>query len=458
MILSIILAAGEGTRMRSNKSKVVHKILNKPMIEYILQASEYAGADKNVIIVGENEDIVKDMFGERVTYKRQYIGEEYPYGTGYAVGLAQDDIGQGDQVLILNGDIPLLRGETLKKFIDYHKESGNDGSLMTAFMDDPESYGRIVKKDGYLVKIVEDRDCTAEERLIKEWNPGIYIFDGQLLKDSLEHLSDDNSQGELYITDVVEILTSQGKKIGTFPIDDSREVYGINSKDQLAQAQEIKREWVNQAYMEEGVIMENPSSIFIEPGVEIGIDTEIRTGARITGQTVIGSDCLITGDTEIADSVIGDGSTIRSSFIESSKIGSSVIIGPYSHLRPDSLLEDEVHLGNFVEIKNAQLGKGTKAGHHAYIGDARLGEGVNIGCGVIFANYDGKNKHFSTIKDGAFIGSNTNIVSPVVIGKDGFVAAGSTVTEDVGEGALYVNRAESRQLDGWVYRNRKDEE
>ncbi|WP_425539537.1 bifunctional UDP-N-acetylglucosamine diphosphorylase/glucosamine-1-phosphate N-acetyltransferase GlmU [Microaceticoccus formicicus] len=457
MIVSVILAAGEGTRMKSKHSKVTQTLLNRPMIDYVVSSSEEAGVEKNIVIVGKNIEQVKNIFQNRnIIYKTQNIGPEFPYGTGYAVSLAVDEIADDDDVLILNGDIPLLSSDSLSAFIKYHKESGLVGTLLTAIIEDPTNYGRIIKNEsGHLIKIVEHRDANEEELKIHEFNPGVYIFRGSLLKESLKELDTDNDQGELYITDVVEILAKKGHILGTFLLDDVDEVHGINSKDQLSEAEEILRKRINTKHMKNGVIMENPSNIFIEPGVKIGMDTRIYSGAKILGKTVIGEDCIIDGGSTIIESEIEDNVQINRSVIEYSKVFKGATIGPFAHLRPKSEIGQNVHIGNFVETKNTKLGENTKAGHLAYIGDADLGKNINIGCGVIFVNFDGKDKFRSTIKDGAFIGSNSNVISPVTIEEDAFIAAGTSVTKDVEKGALFISRAESRSIADWVYIKRK---
>ena len=454
MFVSIILAAGEGTRMKSKYSKVGQKILNKPMIEYILKASEDAGVEKNIIIVGTNKDYIEDLFADRAIYKEQKIGEEYPYGTGYAVGLAVDEIKDDDEVLILTGDSPLLRGETLEAFIDFHKSNKNDGSLLSAMIDEPFGYGRIIRDEsGFLEAIVEEKDTNDEQKNIKECNSGIFIFNGGLLKESLKTLDMNNAQGEIYVTDVIKKLSEKKKRLGVFKLSDVTEAYGINTKKQLSEAQEIMRARINDKFMLDGVLMENPANIFIEPGVEIGRDTYIYSGSKITGKTVIGEDCVIENST-ISNSLIGNNVNIKSSDIEDSKIESNVDIGPFAHLRPDCEIQDGVKIGNFVEVKNSLMEEGSKAGHHAYVGDGEVGKNVNIGCGVIFANYDGKNKHKTKIGDNSFIGSNSTLIAPVEIEEDGFVGADSTVTEDVKKGALYITRAKARQIENWVYKKR----
>lgn len=454
MNISIILAAGEGTRMKSKHSKVLHKLINKPMIKYVMDACDECDVKKKVLIAGKNKNDLEELFKDQdLAIKEQKIGPEFPYGTGYAVSLALDEVSDDDSVLILTGDAPLIRGETLKNFMDYHNEKSSVATVLTAVTDDTAGLGRIIKdEDGYFIKIVEHRDCNEEQLKIREYNSGIMIINGASLKNSISKLDSDNDQGELYLTDIFQIIREDGEKILTFQIPDEEEVHGINSKLQLSEAEEVLRKRINEKYMLEGVVLENPSNIFIEDGVKIGRDTVIRSGAKIMGDTVIGEDCVITGDSTICDSTIEDNVIIKSSVIESSYVGEGTDIGPFAHLRPKSNLGKHVHIGNFVEVKNATVGDFTKAGHLAYVGDADLGEHINIGCGAIFVNYDGVNKHRSKIDDRAFIGSNANIVAPVHIGEKGFIAAGSTITKDVSSGDLSIERGQQANIPGWVKR------
>lgn len=454
MNISIILAAGEGTRMKSKHSKVLHKLINKPMIKYVMDACDECDVKKKILIAGKNKNELEELFKEAdLVIKEQKIGPEFPYGTGYAVSLAMDEVGDEDSVLILTGDAPLIRGETLKNFMDYHNEKKSVATVLTAVAEDPTGLGRIIKDEqGYFLKIVEHRDCTEEELKIKEYNSGIMIINGASLKNAISKLDSDNDQGELYLTDIFQIIREDGEKILTFQIPDEEEVHGINSKLQLSEAEEVLRKRINEKYMLEGVVLENPSNIFIEDGVKIGRDTIIHSGAKIMGDTVIGEDCIITGDSTICDSIIEDNVIIKSSVIEKSHVGEGTDIGPFAHLRPKANLGKHVHIGNFVEVKNATVGNYTKAGHLAYIGDADLGEHINIGCGAIFVNYDGVNKHRSKIENGAFIGSNANIVAPVHIGEKGFIAAGSTITKDVDGGDLSIERGQQANIPGWVKR------
>lgn len=454
MNISIILAAGEGTRMKSKHSKVLHKLINKPMIKYVMDACDECDVKKKVLIAGKNKNDLEELFKDSdLVIKEQKIGPEFPYGTGYAVSLAMDEVSDDDSVLILTGDAPLIKGETLKNFMDYHNAKSSVATVLTAVTDDTEGLGRIIKdEEGYFLKIVEHRDCTEEQLKIREYNSGIMIINGASLKNAISKLDSDNDQGELYLTDIFQIIREEGEKILTFQIPDEEEVHGINSKLQLSEAEEVLRKRINEKYMLEGVVLENPSNIFIEDGVKIGRDTIIHSGAKIMGDTTIGEDCVITGDSTICDSIIEDNVIIKSSVIEKSHVGEGTDIGPFAHLRPNAKLGKHVHIGNFVEVKNATVGNFTKAGHLAYVGDADLGEHINIGCGAIFVNYDGINKHRSKIEDQAFIGSNANIVAPVHIGEKGFIAAGSTITKDVSSGDLSIERGQQANIPGWVKR------
>lgn len=454
MNITIILAAGEGTRMKSKKSKVLHKIVNRTLIDYVYDASCDAGSDKTIIIVGKNKIEVEEKFGDKVLYKEQKIGKEYPYGTGYAVQLAVDEIRDDDSVLILSGDTPLIKGETLQKLLEEHIAMNSKATVLTAFINDTTGYGHIIKdNNGKFLKIVEDKDATIEEKRVKEINSGIYVFNGKALKNSITKIDQNNVQNELYLTDAIKVLVQDGELVSTYKLDDIEEIYGINSKLQLFEAEKIMRYRINSEYMKNGVIMENPENTVIEKGISIGIDTFIGSGARIFGNTSIGENVYITGDSFIENSVIGNDVVIRSSYIEDSTVGDSVTMGPFAHLRPKSILKNEVHIGNFVEVKNSTVGENTKAGHLSYIGDATVGKDVNMGCGSILVNYDGKNKHISEIGDGCFVGSNSNIVSPVKIANDTFIAAGTTVVSDIeNEGSLIIGRSETFEKENWVYK------
>lgn len=449
MIKTVILAAGEGTRMKSEKSKVLHKILNKTILSYIIDAVNFGDDSEIIIVAGKNYYDLKNMYPEMII-KKQEIGKNIPYGTGYATSLCIDEIKDGDTVLVLNGDIPLIKKESISEFLRKHKENDDDGSVLSVKIKDPSGYGRIVRKNNEFVKIIEEKDADENQRKIDEINSGIYAFKGKELKDSLKKLNSKNKSKELYLTDCIGILNSEGKKVNAFENKNYKEFFGINNKYELSFANEIMRERVNEKYMIEGVIIENPSITTIQPGVKIGNDTEISGCVSILGNTTIGKNCIIKGSCRIENSQIGDNVIIDNSIIEESKIENGVDIGPFSHLRPNAMLKENVHIGNFVEVKNSTVGEKTKAGHLAYIGDSDIGKNVNIGCGVIFVNYDGTFKHRSIVKDNAFIGSNSNIVAPVTIENEGYIAAGSTITENVAKGELSIERSKQINKPGYV--------
>lgn len=452
MNIGIILAAGEGTRMKSKHPKVLHRISGKPLLSYVIDQAQDAGISKNVVIVGHGKEaVMESITGENIIYEEQPAHQGAPYGTGYAVMQGMGHVGDEDTVVVLCGDTPLITANTLKELMESHNSQGNHATVLTTLLEDPTGYGRIIRKDrGSLEAIVEHKDASEDQLEIGEINSGIYCFSGRELKLGLEGIDNDNSQNEYYLTDVVAVLVEGGYKVGAFMIQDASQIHGINSRVQLAQADDIIRERINTGHMENGVTLVNPKDTYIESTVRIGRDTVIYPGAVLEGDTVIGEDCIIRGATRIVDSIIGDGVAIESTLIEKSRVGEGCKIGPYAHLRPDSELGRNVKIGNFVEIKKATLGDDSKASHLSYVGDAQVGSGVNIGCGVVFVNYDGERKFKSIIGDNAFIGSNSNLVAPVRVEDWGYVAAGSTITDNVGEGELSIARARQVNKAGWV--------
>lgn len=454
MNISIILAAGEGTRMNSNVPKVLHKVCGRPILEYVIDASKNANVEKNYVIVGHGGEKVKEEFKDHdITFKTQPIGEDHPYGTGYAVMQAVDEIEDGSTVVILYGDTPLIRDATIKNLIKFHKENEFKGTVLTAKLSDPKGYGRILRDEfGNISKIVEDKDASPSEREINEINSGIYCFDGALLKDALGNITDDNAQNEYYVTDVVEILKEAGHNVGAYVIEDSDEISGINSRAQLAFCEEVIRKRINEHHMENGVTLINPSNTYIESGVKIGRDTIIYPGVTLEGDTEIGEDCIIRQGSRIENSKIMNKVVIESSLVENSFVDNHTKIGPNAHLRPNCHIGKNIKIGNFVEVKNSIMGDNSKAGHLSYIGDADIGYNVNIGCGVVFVNYDGREKFRTLVGDNCFIGSNSNIVAPVNIEDWAYIAAGSTITKNVGEGDLSIARAEQVNKEGWVER------
>ena len=452
MNISVILAAGEGTRMKSNLPKVLHKVCGRPILEYVLNASTQANVEKNIVITGYGGKKVKEYFKkEPIIFKDQPIGEDAPYGTGFAVMQASDLINKASTVVILCGDTPLISGDTIDKFIKYHKEGGYQGTVLTAILEEPSGYGRI-KRDrlGNISAIVEHKDATDKEREINEINSGIFCFDGELLKYALGKIDNNNAQGEFYITDVIEILNKKGYKIGGYKINDAVEIYGVNSRNQLAFCEGVMRRRINEKHMSKGVTIINPESTYIEPDINIGMDTIIYPGVFVEGSSQIGNNCIIRANTRIVDSKIDDNVTIESSLIEGSIIHTGSTVGPYAHLRPKSNIGKNVKLGNFVEVKNSSIGDNSKAGHLAYIGDAIVGNNVNIGCGVIFANYNGISKELVRVGDNVFIGSNSNLVAPLQINNYAYIAAGSTITKEVEEGALAIERGSQVNKIGWA--------
>ncbi|HHV46988.1 MAG TPA: bifunctional UDP-N-acetylglucosamine diphosphorylase/glucosamine-1-phosphate N-acetyltransferase GlmU [Tissierellia bacterium] len=459
MDISIILAAGEGTRMKSSVPKVLHRICGRPMLEYVVEASKEAGIQKNYVIIGHGGANIRDAFSDSdVVFINQPIGDEYPYGTGFAVMQAKEGIEDDSNVIILYGDTPLITGSTIDKLVKYHLDSGNYATVLTAYVEDPTGYGRIIRdEEGNINRIVEHKDANEEEINIREINSGIYCFKGKELKYALDRIDNNNAQGEYYITDVISILKEEGYKVGAYLIDDPTEIYGVNSRVQLAFCERIMRNRINRFHMENGVTIINPDNTYIEPGVQIGRDSIIYPGAILIGNTVIGENCIIGENTRIEDSSIGNGVEIYSSTIEKSIVDDGCHIGPYAHLRPNSQLGKNIKIGNFVEVKNSSIGDNSKASHLAYVGDADVGKNVNIGCGVVFVNYDGHKKHRTVVEDNAFIGSNSNLVAPVVVRKWGYVAAGSTITDEVEENALAIARARQVNKPGWVEKkNKKD--
>ena len=440
----VILAAGQGTRMKSKIPKVLHKVLDKPMLDHVMEAAQVVTNNKPIVVIGHMSDMVREHLGD----KAEIALQEEQLGTGHAVMMAEHYIDDEDEVLILCGDTPLIKGETLKEMTKI-KSEGYAAVVMSAVEDDPTGYGRIIRDESNdFMRIREQKDASEEEKAIKEINAGMYIINGKLLKENLSKLSVNNAQREYYLTDVLEHIKNAGHRIGVYQAD-KMEIMGVNSRLQLSEAERIMRLDVNKMHMANGVTLIDTNSTYIDKNVKIGRDTIIYPNCHIKGNSVIGEDCIIRENTTIEDSHIEDHVTIKSSTILSSKVGARTTIGPYAYLRPKSVLGEDVKIGDFVEVKNAEIGNGSKASHLSYIGDAVVGKNVNIGCGVVFVNYDGKNKFKSIVEDNAFIGSNSNLVAPVIVKEGGYIATGSTVTVDVPEGALCVARAREVIKEGW---------
>ena len=447
MFTSVILAAGMGTRMKSKMPKVLHKVCGKPLSKWVIDASEAAGADKVCAVVGHKAETVKEVLGDVCEFALQAEQK----GTGHAVMQAIDVIKNSKgEVVILNGDTPLITAETINKAIEYHKNNGNQATVITAILDDATGYGRIVRdNDGSVLKIVEQKDASKEEKKINEVNSGMYVFDAQSLVYALDKITPNNAQGEYYLTDTLEILLSAGKKIGGYAISDNDEIRGINDRVQLNEAEKIMQKRINEYHMRNGVTMRNPESVYIEDGVEIGNDTEICQNVTIKSGTKIGSDCVIGSGSMLDRAVIHDGVDVLSSVILESEVDEGTHVGPFAYIRPNCHVGKEVKVGDFVELKNSNIDDGTKISHLTYIGVSDVGKRVNFGCGTVTCNYDGKKKYRTTIGDDCFVGCNTNFVSPINVGDGVYIAAGSTITEDIPENSLSIARARQVNKEGW---------
>ncbi|MFQ9697548.1 MAG: bifunctional UDP-N-acetylglucosamine diphosphorylase/glucosamine-1-phosphate N-acetyltransferase GlmU, partial [Zhenhengia sp.] len=425
---SIILAAGQGTRMKSSTSKVLHEIFHKPLVYYPIEAARYAGAQEVCLVVGHKSEEVMKTFGDTVKYALQ----AERLGTGHAVMQAMDFIGDDGEILVLYGDTPLITAQTIEKMLAFHRKKKNAVTVLSALVDDPTGYGRIVRDESkHFVKIVEQKDATDEEKRITEINGGMYVFEAKHLKSALSKITNNNKQQEYYLTDTIEILLHEGYNVDAIAIMNPDDILGVNSREQLAQATAIMKQRINRKHMDNGVTLIDPHHTYIDPEVEIGQDTVIEPGCIIEGNTSIGENCIIGYNTKIRNCKVGNSVAIESSMLIDSQIDEGCHIGPFAYIRPNSHIGAKVKIGDFVEIKNATIGEGTKVSHLTYIGDADVGCDVNFGCGTVVVNYDGEKKHRTTIKDHAFIGCNTNLVSPVVIEENVYTAAGSTITQDV---------------------------
>lgn len=450
---AVILAAGKGTRMRSKLPKVLHKVGGKAMLQHVLDAAGAAGAAEKIVIVGHGAELVESMVGEQ----GKIVLQAEQLGTGHAVMQTKDALaGFTGTAMILCGDTPLLDGEELKKFYEAHVQSGAAATVLTAFMDNPFGYGRIVRDaDGNVQGIVEEKDADAQQKLIKEINTGIYCLECPLMFDVLATLTCDNAQGEYYLTDVLTKLNEAGKKVGGVVTEDSDMVMGINSRRQLAEAESVMRVRILNKLMDEGVTIMDPASTFIEGSVKIGRDTVIYPFTWLEGNTEIGEDCEIGPNVRLTNVEVGNGTHLQFVYGHDCKVCDEVTAGPYVHLRPDTVIGNKVKIGNFVEVKNSNVGTGTKLPHLTYIGDSDIGSGVNMGCGCITVNYDGKKKHRTVIEDNAFVGCNTNLVAPVTVKAGCYIGAGSTITKEVPENSLGIARAKQKNIEGWAekYRN-----
>ncbi len=443
---TLILAAGKGTRMKSKLPKVLHKVCGKPMLQYVIEATKKAGSEREVVVIGSGAELV-----ERTFSGVEFVLQAEQLGTGHAVLSAKDKFANTKgTVLILCGDTPLLTSELLKNFTATHEKSNCAATILTAEMPDATGYGRVIRaENGAFKKIVEDKDASEDEKKIREVNAGVYCFDAQKLFGYLERVGNNNAQGEYYLPDVLPILKEAGEEIGAFKAEYCIETIGINTRAQLAAADKALRMRKEQELMEAGVTIIDPNTTFIDGDVKIGQDTIIQPNTYIEGNTVIGEDCSIGPNVRFTDMIVGNKVTVQFSYCHEAEILDGVTLGPYVHIRPGTTIGQNVKIGNFVEIKNSNIGEGTKLPHLQYIGDTDVGSNVNVGCGTVTCNYDGKEKHRTTIGDNAFIGCNTNLVAPVTVEEGAYIAAGSTITKDVPKDNLAVARARQVNIEVW---------
>jgi bifunctional UDP-N-acetylglucosamine pyrophosphorylase/glucosamine-1-phosphate N-acetyltransferase len=451
----VILAAGKGTRMKSDHPKVLHRVAGIPLIEHVLRLASSLDPASVTLIVGHKADAVREALGKQPGLR--FALQEPQLGTGHALLQAEPLLrGARGTVVLLSGDVPLLRHDTVTALLRAHEAGGAAATVVTAEVDAPEGYGRIVRDAGRIVAIVEHKDATPAQRAIREINSGIYAFELGGLFDALRDVGSTNAQGEYYLPDLVKIFAARGRVVETSPVGDAREILGVNSRKELAELAEILKMRTNDAHMHAGVTIVDPATTFIGPDVEIGGDAVIHPGVYLEGRTRVGARCEIHSGVRIVDSAIEDDVVINNfCVITSSRVARGARVGPFAHIRPDSHVCEEAHVGNFVELKKTTLGRGSKASHLTYLGDATVGEKVNVGAGTITCNYDGVAKHPTVIEDGAFIGSDTQLIAPVRVGKGAYVAAGSSITDDVPAESLAIARGKQVNKEGWVAKRRK---
>ena len=449
----IILAAGLGTRMKSDTIKILHRAAGRPIIDYVLDLASEISDRPPVMVVGHQRDAVQQAVGTRARFAVQ----EPQLGTGHAVLQALPLCSQA-RVLILSGDVPLTRPETLARLLDEHARAKNGLTVLTMRVVGENPYGRIVRDaDGSVSRIVEVRDASDREKMIDEVNAGIYVFEREHLAANLEKLSTNNAQGEYYLTDLVGTLRGGGHRVGAVVADQWVEAIGVNSRAELAMVETLIQQRVISRLMDEGVTFRNPNTVVIDSTVSIGRDTVIYPFVTLEGKTQIASRCVIEPGVHLINVTAGENVHLKTGTVaEDAIIEDDAAVGPYAHLRPGTKLGRRVKVGNFVETKKAVFGDGAKASHLSYIGDAEVGADVNIGAGTITCNYDGVNKHKTTIEDGVFIGSDSQLVAPVRIGKGAYVGAGSTITKDVPPDALALSRTPQRVVEGWAKKRRKE--
>jgi bifunctional UDP-N-acetylglucosamine pyrophosphorylase/glucosamine-1-phosphate N-acetyltransferase len=450
----VVLAAGKGTRMKSGTHKVLHRISGRRMLDYVLDAARTLTPASITIVVGHLADQVQAAYaGARDV---RFVLQQPQLGTGHALLQTEPVLAAASgAVLLLSGDVPLLRGGTLAQLVERHQVDDAAATVLTATVERPYGYGRIVRHGGRVTRIVEERDASEAERKLKEINAGVYVFALGPLFEALRGIASHNAQGEYYLPDLIGIYRRHKLGVSTVTVPGSDEIRGINSRSELTEVARIVRQTKNEELMAAGVTLVDPATTYVEADVVVGADTVIHPNVYLEGRTTIGRASEIHSGVRIVDSTLGERVTVRNHcIIADSTVGSDAMLGPFAHLRPGSDVGDGAHIGNFVELKKTRLGAGSKASHLTYLGDATIGDGVNIGAGTITCNYDGEKKHPTVIEDGAFIGSDSALVAPVTIGRGAYVAAGSTIVEDVPAGALGIARGRQTNKDGWVNRKK----
>ena len=449
-----MLAAGEGTRMKSQLPKVLHSIAGRSLLGHVLHALDAIDPENIKVVVGAGREMVEAHL-EQIAPDAIAVFQAERNGTGHAVQIALEGVKGSGQVLILAGDTPMLSGETLKEFVAAHLAGGFSASVMTAEHPDPTGYGRIIRSNENLIlKIVEEKDASDDEKLIFEVNAGVYLFDLESLTRTITKLKSNNAQGELYLTDVVELIRAGGGQVAPIVCEDFTETLGVNDRIQLAEAAAILRDRINQRHMQNGVSILDPTTTWIDDSVTIASDVTVLPGSWILGSTAIATGAVIGPRTTLQDCAVNSGAVVKESNCTASEIGANAVVGPFTYLRAGTVLANESKAGAFVEIKNSQIGIGSKVPHLSYIGDANVGEGTNIGAATIVVNYDGVTKHRTEIGDHVRIGSDTMLIAPVSVGDGAYTAAGSVITEDVPSGAIGVARSKQRNVLGWVLRKR----
>ena len=450
----IVLAAGDGTRMKSGQAKVLHSVAGRSLLGHVLAAVDHLEPAQLRVVVGANRISVETHVAE-ISPNATIVFQEKRGGTGHATQLALAGTAPAGTTLVLAGDTPMLTGQSLAAFLDAHQAGNFAASVLTAEHPEPTGYGRIIRDDsGELLRIVEERDATEDERFIFEINSGVYAFDSAKLASAIGEITDSNSQGELYLTDVIGILKKADESIAAILLEDFTEILGVNDRVQLAESAALLRDRINDQWMREGVTIIDPTTTWIDATAKLSPDVVVHPGSAILGLTTIATGAVIGPRTTLTDCVVKEGASILESIATDSVIGEAAIVGPYTYLRSGTVLGDSSKAGAFVEMKNSTLGTGSKVPHLSYVGDATIGEGSNIGAATIFVNYDGVDKHHTTVGDHVRIGSDTMLVAPISIGDGAYTAAGSVITEDVPAGAIGVGRAKQRNVLGWVMRKR----